>query len=171
MTPTKDTSDVVAAAHYRVGNPSAWSEGYDETISEEIRALLALISSLVAENERLTTKPKMPPPEAMEQAIRRTVGRLKHEYDYAKRPDWDGVLRNELSDLFTTFAAMLSDTFSRASEAERLLAEARAEQPDMETFVRWLRVWTKARHGVWITHNTAKGAFNDYLASIGGGNG
>lgn len=50
---TSPTSDIVASAGYRVGNPFAWQFGYDEAISEEIRALLALISSLVAERDAL----------------------------------------------------------------------------------------------------------------------
>jgi hypothetical protein len=95
------------------------------------------------------------------------ISSLVAERDAALDHDW--VARPA----FETAISEAYDFRTRALTAERLLAEARAEQPDMETFVRWLRAWTKARHGVWITHNTAKGAYNEYVATLstGGVNG
>lgn len=48
-----DLNELVERARYRVGNPSAWSEGFDDTISDEIRALLDALTSLIAERDGL----------------------------------------------------------------------------------------------------------------------
>lgn len=37
---------------------------------------------------------------------------------------------------------------------------------DATTFIEWLRPWAKNRFGVWITHNTAKGAYNAFLTAL-----
>jgi hypothetical protein len=36
------------------------------------------------------------------------------------------------------------------------------KQMDQEAFIVWIRRWSKSRFGKWITHNTAKGAFNGF---------
>lgn len=55
----------------------------------------------------------------------------------------------------------------QAAEIERLKAAT-----EIESFTPWIRAWCRRRFGVWITHNTAKGALADFraaLAEIGSG--
>ena len=51
----------------------------------------------------------------------------------------------------------------RAEAAEQQVRDMRVGQ--REAFMLWVRAWAKKRFGVWITHNTAKGAFAEYQES------
>ena len=49
------------------------------------------------------------------------------------------------------------------SAAEQQVRDMREGQ--REAFIPWVWAWVKKRFGVWITHNTAKGAFAEYQES------
>jgi hypothetical protein len=58
------------------------------------------------------------------------------------------------------------------AEIDRLtreLADAKAVHVELDdektAFIIWVRAWAKSHFGKWITHNTAKGAFNEYDAA------
>ena len=60
------------------------------------------------------------------------------------------------------------EIISLVIEVRSLRAQVKAASRQ-EDFIEWLRPWVKKQFGKWITHNTAKGAFNAYQAAIAKG--
>jgi hypothetical protein len=66
------------------------------------------------------------------------------------------ALRDPLMPYFISAQPLIARAILSAVEEER-----EAQRAD---FIEWLRGWAKQRFGVWITHNTAKGAYVSFLA-------
>lgn len=64
----------------------------------------------------------------------------------------------------TAKVALSLDERLNAAEAERDALRRKIDAGD-EAFIQWLRTWVKSRFGTWITHNTAKGARDDFRAA------
>jgi hypothetical protein len=69
------------------------------------------------------------------------------------------TLQRERDDILGDF----STTAHALEAAEQQVRDMRAGQ--REAFTLWIRSWAKKRFGVWITHNTAKGAYAEYQES------
>lgn len=66
----------------------------------------------------------------------------------------DAAVRGQACDEMDT-----DEIISLVVEVRALRSIAAHTEP---VFVEWVRNWAKRRFGKWITHNTAKGAFNDF---------
>lgn len=135
----------------------------------------SLITSLLAETERLTRERDAAlVPETIDDKIEAmtnvslisTFGDGMNDHRLA--PTLENavkLLRWANGHIFRLSWGYAQESVAREA-AERQLATARADALDFETFVRWLRPWIKSRFGVWITHNTAKGAHSDLIRSL-----